>query len=124
MPSKLKFCRKELRMGDYLKIGVITFVAYELPELVRLIDAAIRKEHLTWGAGHVVVSRKDPSCKHVDSQFHRTLFAGITWRDSVTDVLKDTQCLLVVGKAKHRKEYEELSKKVHGLRRRKFIELD
>jgi len=114
---------KELKMGEYLNIAIITFCEYSLPELEIKIDSALRKENLPWGAAKVHIRKTDPSVNHVNNQFQQTKFAGICW---VTDLdsLFDCHCLLVVGQnKKHRDKFEELSKKFTNLRRRRYIDV-
>lgn len=128
MKLDLKKNRKRIiPMGEYVKIGVITFVEYDLPELERLVDAALRKEHLMWGAGHIVICKKDPSIEHVNRQFRSTKFAGMSWKEKQSDILSDITYLLVVGKTgEHRKKFDELSMsaaKSFNLRRRRYIAL-
>lgn len=114
---------KDIKVGEYLIIGIVSFCEYQFNELEYLIDLALKKENLPWGATKIVIQRNDPSVEHINKQFHQTKFAGIAWTDTVDEIL-ECHCLIVAGKTrKHRVMYDKLSNKTQNLRRRKYIDL-
>lgn len=107
----------------YLKIGVVCFGVSELPELKRLVDAALRREKLPWGSSTVVIRRDDPNIQSIEAQWRQTAFAGVSWKPDLKSVMIEAQYLLVVGDCR---KFKQLKAKLHGypnVRKVKFIDI-
>lgn len=106
----------------YLKIGVVCFCSYELPELKRLVDAALRKEGLPWGSSTVVVRRSDPNIETLEHQFRQSYFAGMAWRETLQAVIQESEYLLVVGDSRKYRDIKNKLKSYPNVRKTKFID--
>lgn len=107
----------------YLKIGVVCFGVSELPELKRLVDAALRREKLPWGSSTVVVRRNDPNIQAIEAQWRQTAFAGVSWQPDLKSVISEAHYLLVVGDCRKFKQIKQRLVDYPNVRKVKFIDI-